>query len=156
MPEQSQHQTPEVPQQTPEVTDEDDDITDSRVGEELAATVRNGSDTLKMTQYTETSGLGVHNHAPASSDGTAKHDVREAFNVREEFIVEHFTNGIVPNGHEAVHALLAGRESFIAAEEPIFEDVADDNDRRWARIRDTAEDAHIPPHRKAELQSLYR
>lgn len=123
------------------------------VGAELADAVRQGADDLHMCEFTEPSASAAHGHSPAKGEG--KHDIRGAFNVSEEFIREHFTGGVVPNGHEGVHALLAGKQSFIEADEDIFTDTEDTDAGRWAEIRDTADCAPIPPGRRARLESMY-
>lgn len=128
-------------------------VTDDEVGAQLADAVRGGADDLRMTEFTEPSASAAHGHSPAKGEGS--HDIRGSFNVREEFIREHFSGGVVPNGHEGVHALLAGKESFIAADEPIFSDTPDTDAARWDAIRKTADNAPIPPGRRAKLDAQF-
>lgn len=146
---------PEITEEETSKTTTDGEIIGTEVGEELATQVRNGADALDMVEFTEPSGLGVHGHAPATASAEGKHDIRIAFNVRDEFILEHFEKGVVPNGHEAVHALLIGRERFIESDEDIFTDVPDTHEARWDKIRTVAGRAPIPPGRKSQLKQLY-
>lgn len=126
---------------------------ESDVGMQLADAVREGAEDLRMSEFTEPSASAAHGHSPDKGEGS--HDVRGAFNVREEFIRENFKGGVVPNGHEGVHVLLAGKQSFIAADEPIFSDTHDTNEARWQKIRETADNAPIPPGRRATLEASY-
>lgn len=119
------------------------------IGAELAAAVRNGASDLRMTEFTEPSAAAAHGHSPAKGEGT--HDIRGAFNVDEAFIREHFTGGVVPNGHEAVHLLLAHKQSFIDAAGDIFTDTHDTDEARWQQIREAATRAPLPPGRRAQL-----
>lgn len=131
--------------QQPEVTSDD-------VGAKLADAVRGGADGIHMTEFTEPSAAAAHGHSPNKGEGT--HDLRGAFNVDEEFIRDHFDGGVVPNGHEAVHYMLAHKESFIESATPIFTDVADDDAARWSEIQKTAGHAPIPPARRAALDAV--
>lgn len=123
------------------------------IGAQLAEAVREGADELGMTEFREPSAAAAHGHSPAKGEGT--HDIRGAFNVTEEFIREHFDGGVVPNGHEGVHALLAGKQTFIEADEELFADTADDDPSRWAKIRSTADRAPIPPGRRSKLDARF-
>lgn len=140
--EQTQTRTKRV--QEPEVTTED-------VGAKLSDAVRGGADGISMTEFTEPSAAAAHGHSPDKGEGS--HDLRGAFNVDEDFIREHFDGGVVPNGHEAVHYMLAHKESFIESDTPIFTDVADDDAARWSEIQKTAGGAPIPPARRAALDA---
>ena len=131
----------------PTVTVDDD------IGAQLADAVRDGAEELRMNEFTEPSASAAHGHSPAKGEGT--HDVRGAFNVDEDFIREHFDGGVVPNGHEGVHLLLAGKQSFIEAEEDIFTDTHDTDEARWQEIRQTADKAPIPPGRRARLEAAH-
>jgi|GEM_PF-2258409 hypothetical protein len=141
--EQTQDRTKRV--QQPEVTTDD-------VGTKLADAVRDGADGIGMTEFTEPSAAAAHGHSPDKGEGS--HDLRGAFNVDEDFIREHFDGGVVPNGHEAVHYMLAHKESFIESDSPIFTDVADDDAARWGEIQKTAGGAPIPPARRAALDAV--
>lgn len=136
-----------------ELESDPESIVDDDVGAELADAVREGAEELDMSEFTEPSAQAAHGHSPTKGEGT--HDIRGAFNVREEFIRENFSGGVVPNGHEAVHALLAGKQSFIAADEDIFSDTHDTDESRWQEIRETAERAPIPPGRRSVLEASY-
>ncbi|WP_157884860.1 hypothetical protein [Halorubrum aethiopicum] len=122
------------------------------VGAKLADAVRDGADGIGMTEFTEPSAAAAHGHSPDKGEGS--HDLRGAFNVDEDFIREHFDGGVVPNGHEAVHYMLAHKESFIESDTPIFTDVADDDAARWNAIQKTAGGAPIPPARRAALDCI--
>lgn len=123
------------------------------VGAQLADAVREGAEGLNMSEFTEPSAQAAHGHSPDKGEGS--HDLRGAFNVSEDFIRENFKGGVVPNGHEAVHALLAGKQSFIAADEDIFTDTHDTDEARWQEIRETADRAPIPPGRRSVLDASY-
>lgn len=123
------------------------------IGAALADAVREGADELGMSEFTEPSASAAHGHSPAKGEGS--HDVRGAFNVDEDFIRENFRGGVVPNGHEGVHILLAGKQAFIAADGDIFTDTHDRDESRWQEIRETADRAPIPPGRRARLEALY-
>jgi len=126
---------------------------DDTIGAQLAEAVRDGADELQMDEFTEPSAQAAHGHSPAKGEGS--HDVRGAFNVSEEFIRENFDGGVVPNGHEGVHLLLAGKQSFIEADEDIFTDTHDTDAARWKAIRETAKQAPIPPGRRAMLDAAH-
>jgi len=143
----------EKPENRTEAATEPSVTVESDVGMQLADAVREGADELNMSEFREPSASAAHGHSPDKGEGT--HDVRGAFNVREEFIRENFKGGVVPNGHEGVHVLLAAKQSFIGAEEPIFSDTADTDEARWQEIRDTAQNAPIPPGRRARLEASY-
>jgi hypothetical protein len=156
MPPQTHHEKPEVSDE-----DEEQDIHDvtlseiDAVGAELKQEVKEGAEELRLEQFTEPSGLGVHSHALPNSAEKGSHDIRAAFSVREEFIRANFKGGIVPNGHEAVHTLLIAKDHFIAAEEDIFEDVEDTCSERWGEIKSVANSAPIAPGRPQQIDSLY-
>lgn len=138
---------------TDEAATEPELAPDDDVGARLAEAVRDGADEMEMTEFTEPSAQAAHGHGPQKGEG--QHDIRGAFNVSEEFIRENFEGGVVPNGHEGVHALLAGKETFVDADEPIFTDTSDTDATRWTEIRKTASKAPIPPGRRSQLDALY-
>lgn len=123
------------------------------IGAELADAVREGADELNMSEFTEPSAQAAHGHSPHKGEGN--HDIRGKFNVSEDFIRDNFKDGVVPNGHEGVHALLAGKQSFIAADEDIFTDTHDTDEARWQEVRETADIAPIPPGRRSVLDASY-
>ena len=83
-----------------------------------------------------------------------KHDVREAFNVREEFVNEHFTDyGILPNDHAAMWLMVYHKHEFINSDERIFNDVPDTDSDRWSRIDRVRQNAPIAPDTQRDLRT---
>jgi hypothetical protein len=128
------------------------DLGDDESGAALAMLVAERADDVRMNEFREPSGA-AHGHSPAKGEGV--HDIRGRFNVSETFIRAHFPSEVLPNGHEAVHCLLAGKTAFIAADEDIFTDTVDEDSGRWEAIRNIATQAPIPPGRRSELDALF-
>lgn len=77
---------------------------------------------------------------------TKKHDVRNAYSVRDEFVDEHFADeGVAPNDHAALWFMSYRKDEFIAADEEIFEDTHDTDQSRWDSIESRKKSAPIPP-----------
>ena len=139
--------------QEQEVEDDELLLVDEEVAAELSEQVRSMADSMQVVDFMEPSAQVAHGHDFDKGEGI--HDIRTAFGVREDFIEDHFPGGVVPNGHEAVHVLLAGKSEFIANSDPIFEDTVDYDESRWSDIASTARAAPIPPARKAQLHGSF-
>jgi len=88
-----------------------------------------------------------HGHAPD------KHDVRQAFSVRDEFVSEFFSEfGIAPNDHAALWLLSYRQDEAIAHDKSIFSDAPDTDSRRWQRIEDAKTKAPIAPRTHEQLK----
>lgn len=84
---------------------------------------------------------------------TDKHDVRDAFGVRDEFVSEHFSDyGIAPNDHAALWLMSYKKDEFISADEKVFSDTQDTNQDRWGRIESAKTSAPIAPETQKALQ----
>lgn len=81
----------------------------------------------------------LHQHKPQ------KHDVREKYNVRDGFIREHFARfSVEPNDHAALWLLHLRKDEFINADEKVFKDVPDDDEKRWKSISEAR--GYAPVH----------
>lgn len=84
---------------------------------------------------------------------TDKHDVRKAFNVRDEFVSDVFSEyGIAPNDHAALWLMSYKRDEFVSSDEKVFSDVADNNSERWSQIESRKSSAPIAPETQQKLQ----
>lgn len=115
-------------------------------GEVLDAT-DDVSASAQITDYTAPRSNINHGH------DTDKHDVRSSFNVRDEFVSEHFSEyGIAPNYHAALWLMSYKKDEFIAADEPIFSDTSDTDSSRWSSIENVKSSAPIAPETQQELK----
>jgi len=57
--------------------------------------------------------------------------------------------------HTGVHELYVRREEFTNAPIDVFEDAANEDERKWQKIQETSEKAPIPKHIRADLDSRY-
>lgn len=105
------------------------------------------ADSATVTDYTAPRSNINHGH------DTDKHDVREAYGVRDEFVSEHFSeHGIAPNDHAALWLLSYQKEEFIQADEKVFRDTNDSDQSRWSRIDSAKTSAPIAPETQQALQ----
>lgn len=141
-----------------------DELDADRVAAQLREAAQAGAAALEITDFAEPSANAVHGHAPTKGEVHAQgvsmgngqgHDVRWAFGVNPDLITDEFPPGVVPNGHEAVHALLAGRTHLIDSSTRVFVDTYDADDARWDEIEAVATAAPIPPGRRAQLEAHY-
>lgn len=84
---------------------------------------------------------------------TDKHDVRDEFSVRDEFVSEHFAEyGVAPNDHAALWLMSYKKEEFINADETVFSDTHDTDQSRWNRIDSAKTHAPIAPETQKQLR----
>lgn len=115
---------------------------------ELKSVMESISDDATITNFTAPQSNVNHGHGPD------KHDIREVYDVRDEFVEEHFApHGIAPNDHAALWLMSYKKSEFINADEPIFNSVPDNHSKTWSKIESRKNDAPIPPecHRNLKL-----
>jgi len=128
------------------------------VESEPEAVVLNSTELMDMT-HEVAEDMVIESYRASASDvhhqhTIDKHDVREAFNVREEFVNEHFTDyGILPNDHAAMWLMVYHKNEFIRSDEQIFTDVADNDSDRWGRIDRVRQNAPIAPETQRDLRT---
>lgn len=84
---------------------------------------------------------------------TEKHDVRDSFGVRDEFVSEHFSEyGIAPNDHAALWLMSYKKDEFTSASEKVFKDTQDNDSERWSQIESMKTSAPIAPETQQALQ----
>lgn len=132
-------------EQRPTVEVENDSVVVN--ASELDAVLEEVSDDAEISDFTAPRSNINHGH------DTDKHDVRSSFGVRDEFVSEHFSKfGIAPNDHAAMWLMSYHKESFISADEKVFEDTSDDDESRWSRIESAKSSAPIPPQTQKALR----
>lgn len=115
--------------------------------DELLATADEVADSASITDFTAPRSNINHGH------DTDKHDVRQAFGVRDEFVSEHFSEfGVAPNDHAALWLLSYRKEEFKQADEKVFRDTSDTDESRWSRIDSAKTSAPIAPETQQALQ----
>lgn len=115
--------------------------------ESVIDTVKGVSEEITVKDFTApVSGIN-HGH------DTSKHDVRQSFGVRDEFVSEFFTDfGIAPNDHAALWLMSYRKEEAINHDEKVFKDTEDTDSQRWSRIDDAKTAAPIPPQTQEMLK----
>ncbi len=114
---------------------------------EIKEATQEVSDGMNIVDFTAPQSGINHGHSPD------KHDARNVYNIRDEFVDEVFSEfGITPNDHAALWLLSYRKDEFIAHDEPIFSDTHDTDESRWASIESRKLQAPI----SSETQQLLR
>lgn len=115
--------------------------------EELMNDFDSISDDMVVTDFTAPKSNINHGH------DTKKHDVRDRFNVRDEFVSEFFEDyGIVPNDHAALWLMSYKKQEAISHNEKIFKDTSDRDSTRWSSIEQSKKHAPVSPKTQKELK----
>ncbi len=95
-----------------------------------------------------------HGHGLDKGEGEGLHDLRSRFNVRDEFIANHFYT--MPNDHGALFELVYRKDEFMKADEPVFEDTTNTDLARWEQVESFVQSnrAPIPDSARRKLQSI--
>lgn len=105
------------------------------------------ADEARISDYTAPRSNINHGH------DTDKHDVRERFGVRDEFVSEHFAEyGIAPNDHAALWLMSYKKNEFENADTKVFRDTHDGDNTRWRNIDQAKSSAPIAPKTQKELR----
>lgn len=116
-------------------------------GSEVLDAASQVADEARISDYTAPRSNINHGH------DTDKHDVRNRFGVRDEFVSEHFSEyGIAPNDHAALWLMSYKQEEFQNAETEVFRDTHDSDQSRWASIDSAKSSAPIAPKTQKELR----
>lgn len=115
--------------------------------EEVVSTVDDVSEQINVRDFTApVSGIN-HGH------DTDKHDVRQSFGVRDEFVKKFFSDyGIVPNDHAAIWLMSYRKQEAINHDEKVFRDTSDTDRERWNKIDKMKSSAPIPPETQQRLK----
>lgn len=83
-----------------------------------------------------------HGHGLKKGQGEGTHDVRARFGVRDEFVADNFFS--MPNDHLALFEMMERKDEFQTADEPMFDDVPNDNASRWNSIESFVQSNRAP------------
>jgi hypothetical protein len=116
-------------------------------GSEVLDAASQVADEARISDYTAPRSNINHGH------DTDKHDVRNRFGVRDDFVSEHFSEyGIAPNDHAALWLMSYKQEEFQNAETEVFRDTHDGDQSRWESIDSAKSSAPIAPKTQKELR----
>lgn len=120
----------------------------------MMSDLRDDAEQATVTDYTAVLSGIQHGHGVRKGQGEGQHDVRTRWDVRDEFVAEHFLTQ--PNDHAAIYEMVMRRDEFEQADEALFEDAANDSASKWSSIERFAESgrAPIPDETRRKLRRL--
>lgn len=96
----------------------------------------------EVTNFTAILSEIEHGHGMEDWQMEGQHDVRKAFDVRDEFVAEHFIT--MPNDHASIFEMVMRRSEFEQADMDLFEDAPNTSAQKWNKVENMARSSRAP------------